>query len=340
MSTWQQRDRVRARPSRREIGCVRKSHGESAARRTRVSEHVLRRHVEPRLPDRLPAVQRSATTSSASACSCRRATGRRERLARRGRRSARSSRRRRSAISTSSPSPCRSSGTTRTSCRSCGWRAFRCAPRIGTTAHPLVVMGGAVTFLNPEPLAPFADVIAVGEGEVLIPELVRRLIGAGGARRDLLARLAAGPGLLRARRCRGPLRRRRDARPGSPLRATSARRSRSRKAALPVARARRPAGDDDLHAGHRVRVAPAHRGRPRLRQPVPLLLGRLQLPARPRLSRRPDPAPGRAARARTPRGSASCRLRCAITRTSMRILVRPRSRWAIASARRRFGSTT
>lgn len=37
--------------------------------------------------------------------------------------------------------------------------------------HPLVVIGGAVTFVNPEPLAPFADVIAAGEGEVLIPDL-------------------------------------------------------------------------------------------------------------------------------------------------------------------------
>src|SRR5439155_26425799 len=35
--------------------------------------------------------------------------------------------------------------------------------------HPLVVIGGAVTFVNPEPLALFADVIAAGEGEVLVP---------------------------------------------------------------------------------------------------------------------------------------------------------------------------
>src|SRR6187402_2892225 len=38
--------------------------------------------------------------------------------------------------------------------------------------HPLVVIGGAVTFVNPEPLAMFADVIAAGEGEVLIPAFV------------------------------------------------------------------------------------------------------------------------------------------------------------------------
>ena len=38
---------------------------------------------------------------------------------------------------------------------------------------PLVVIGGAVTFVNPEPLAPFADVVAAGEGEVLVPSLVQ-----------------------------------------------------------------------------------------------------------------------------------------------------------------------
>ena len=37
---------------------------------------------------------------------------------------------------------------------------------------PLVVVGGAVTFVNPEPLALFADVIAAGEGETLVPTLV------------------------------------------------------------------------------------------------------------------------------------------------------------------------
>jgi len=42
-----------------------------------------------------------------------------------------------------------------------------------TERHPLVVIGGAVTFVNPEPLAPFADVIAAGEGEVLVPVLDR-----------------------------------------------------------------------------------------------------------------------------------------------------------------------
>ncbi|NOT25388.1 MAG: radical SAM protein [Acidobacteria bacterium] len=47
------------------------------------------------------------------------------------------------------------------------------------TAHdPLVIIGGAVTFVNPEPLALFADAIAAGEGEVLIPALLRAFNGA------------------------------------------------------------------------------------------------------------------------------------------------------------------
>src|SRR5712671_2808440 len=46
--------------------------------------------------------------------------------------------------------------------------------------HPLIVIGGAVTFVNPEPLAPFADVIAAGEGEALIPGLRRAVSAASG----------------------------------------------------------------------------------------------------------------------------------------------------------------
>src|SRR3954465_12605480 len=41
-----------------------------------------------------------------------------------------------------------------------------------TRHDPLVVMGGAASFLNPEPIADFTDVIGVGEGEVLGPKLV------------------------------------------------------------------------------------------------------------------------------------------------------------------------
>jgi radical SAM superfamily enzyme YgiQ (UPF0313 family) len=59
--------------------------------------------------------------------------------------------------------------------------------------HPLIVVGGAVTFVNPEPLAPFADVIAAGEGEVLVPGL-RRAVAAATDRSSLLGLLAAERG--------------------------------------------------------------------------------------------------------------------------------------------------
>jgi len=62
-----------------------------------------------------------------------------------------------------------------------------------TERHPLIVIGGAVTFVNPEPLAPFADVIAAGEGEVLIPGLRRAIAGAAD-RADLLTRLSSERG--------------------------------------------------------------------------------------------------------------------------------------------------
>ena len=59
--------------------------------------------------------------------------------------------------------------------------------------HPLIVIGGAVTFVNPEPLAPFADIVAAGEGEILIPTLDRAFHEATG-RRDLLKLLSAERG--------------------------------------------------------------------------------------------------------------------------------------------------
>ena len=62
-----------------------------------------------------------------------------------------------------------------------------------TRHDPLVVIGGAVTFVNPEPLALFADVIAAGEGEVLIPPLMTSIREASD-RPDLLRRLAGERG--------------------------------------------------------------------------------------------------------------------------------------------------
>ena len=58
-----------------------------------------------------------------------------------------------------------------------------------TPRDPLVVIGGAVTFVNPEPLALFADVIAAGEGEALVPGLIESYREQGD-RRELLKSLA------------------------------------------------------------------------------------------------------------------------------------------------------
>ena len=51
-----------------------------------------------------------------------------------------------------------------------------------TARDPLIVIGGAVTFVNPEPLALFADVIAAGEGEELVPALLSAFREEGGRR--------------------------------------------------------------------------------------------------------------------------------------------------------------
>jgi len=59
---------------------------------------------------------------------------------------------------------------------------------------PLVVIGGAVTFVNPEPLAPFADLIAAGEAEVLVPALVEAIAAEGTRDRHGLLRRLSAPG--------------------------------------------------------------------------------------------------------------------------------------------------
>jgi len=55
--------------------------------------------------------------------------------------------------------------------------------------HPLVVMGGAASFLNPEPIADFTDVIAVGEGEILAFQLVDAIVE-NESKEDILLSLA------------------------------------------------------------------------------------------------------------------------------------------------------
>ena len=99
-----------------------------ASRGARVSEYLLRRNVQPGLPDGLPAVQRRSTTSCASACSCRRS------------RSCRRSSRGRRCCTLESQTPVarfrrlRLLGLVRVGLhqrrlRCCGWPGFRRAPK-------------------------------------------------------------------------------------------------------------------------------------------------------------------------------------------------------------------
>ena len=182
-------------------------------------------------------------------------------------------------------------------------------------AHPLVVIGGAVTFVNPEPLALFADVIAAGEGEVARAGARRRRRAAAASRRSCCATLATRRGYYM------PSFYDVEYAPDGSDRALRARRRHRRAARRAQGRAQddrsgRSAVDEHLHARHRVRLALPHRSRPRLRQPVPLLLGRLQLPARPRVSDRSHPRPGAQRARRVVARRAWSRSRSAIIRTS------------------------
>ena len=62
------------------------------------------------------------------------------------------------------------------------------AARRGATL-PLVLAGGVLCFLNPEPLAPFVDAFLLGEAETLIPPFFERFDPAGD-RREMLLQLA------------------------------------------------------------------------------------------------------------------------------------------------------
>jgi radical SAM superfamily enzyme YgiQ (UPF0313 family) len=56
--------------------------------------------------------------------------------------------------------------------------------------HPLVLMGGVCAFSNPEPMAPFMDAVAVGEGEELVGEIVAAYAEARAEGPDALPRHA------------------------------------------------------------------------------------------------------------------------------------------------------
>jgi radical SAM superfamily enzyme YgiQ (UPF0313 family) len=60
--------------------------------------------------------------------------------------------------------------------------------------HPLIIAGGPLTFSNPAPMAPFFDVIVMGEAEELIVELVTLARDVGFSRERLWQELAGRPG--------------------------------------------------------------------------------------------------------------------------------------------------
>ena len=64
-------------------------------------------------------------------------------------------------------------------------------------SHPLVIAGGQAVF-NPEPVAPFVDAFAIGEGEQVLLEMVdahQAWTHSQGSRQDLLIQLAGIPGV-------------------------------------------------------------------------------------------------------------------------------------------------
>jgi radical SAM superfamily enzyme YgiQ (UPF0313 family) len=64
-----------------------------------------------------------------------------------------------------------------------------------SATDPLILMGGVCAFSNPEPMAPFMDVVVVGEGEEVVREIVDQWREVGSDRARLLDRLAPLPGI-------------------------------------------------------------------------------------------------------------------------------------------------
>ena len=60
---------------------------------------------------------------------------------------------------------------------------------IAVAGTPLVVLGGVGVFMNPEPLAMFADLMVIGEAEAVLPQLLPQLLG-DRERKNLLYQLA------------------------------------------------------------------------------------------------------------------------------------------------------
>lgn len=61
--------------------------------------------------------------------------------------------------------------------------------------QPLVLAGGAALFLNPEPVAPFLDLVCVGEAEPILPGLLELLKEGAASRGELMLRAATLAGV-------------------------------------------------------------------------------------------------------------------------------------------------
>lgn len=59
-------------------------------------------------------------------------------------------------------------------------------------AHPLIIAGGPCIIANPEPLAPFFDAFAIGEGEAVMPALVDVITDMVGDDRDEILKTLSG----------------------------------------------------------------------------------------------------------------------------------------------------
>lgn len=63
-------------------------------------------------------------------------------------------------------------------------------------SHPLIMAGGAAFFINPEPVADFIDLICIGEGEVIVPEIIGALFDRDcHDRRELLGKMTTIAGV-------------------------------------------------------------------------------------------------------------------------------------------------
>ena len=66
-------------------------------------------------------------------------------------------------------------------------------PSVIQPGAPLLIAGGVAVFMNPEPLAPFADIMVIGEAEEVLEDMmdmVREAYESGMDRQDLLLKLA------------------------------------------------------------------------------------------------------------------------------------------------------